>query len=280
MARDPKGGHAFRFAHPVPWYALSALIIPAALGYAFGGVRTMIGCVLFSGLFRSYLMTMATSLVNSVCHSDGRWGYRRFELDDGTTNELATTILTFGEGLHNNHHRFPRDAYLSHAWYEIDINGLIILGLGKLGLVHDIFSTQSRTPGHAWVNDETGAPVEAFSEWRHIGRMSQSAFENLTAAVTTINTPMPASIDEGTLLACLKGDISEQKWRVYVQALFDEVDVSVIHNLVLDRIVTFDELLKAIDAWQVTESENERWVREMASFEVGRSPAEGAGRTR
>ena len=50
-----------------------------------------------------------------------------------------TTIVTFGEGLHNNHHRFPRDAYLSHAWYEIDVNGLIILGLGKLGLVHDIF---------------------------------------------------------------------------------------------------------------------------------------------
>lgn len=130
------------------------------------------------------------------------------------------------------------------------------------------------------VNDEAAAPVEAFSEWHHSVEMSQSAFDNLTAAVTTINTPMPASIDEGTLLACLKGDISEQKWRVYVQALFDEVDVSVIHNLVVDRIVTFDELLKAIDAWQVTESENERWVREMASFEVGRSPAEGAGRTR
>jgi stearoyl-CoA desaturase (Delta-9 desaturase) len=56
----------------------------------------------------------------------------------------VTTILTFGEGLHNNHHRYPRDAYLSHAWYEIDINGLIILGLGKLGLVHDIFDARAR----------------------------------------------------------------------------------------------------------------------------------------
>ncbi|QOZ68956.1 acyl-CoA desaturase [Bradyrhizobium arachidis] len=129
------------------WYALSALIIPAALGYALSGVHAMIGCVLFSGLFRSYVMTMATSLVNSVCHSDGRWGYRRFDTNDGTTNELVTTILTFGEGLHNNHHRFPRDAYLSHAWYEVDINGLIILGLGKLGLVQDIFSAGSKTRG-------------------------------------------------------------------------------------------------------------------------------------
>ena len=59
------------------WYAISAVLIPGAIGYALGGVHAMIGCVLFSGLFRSYVMTMATSLVNSVCHSDGRYGYRR-----------------------------------------------------------------------------------------------------------------------------------------------------------------------------------------------------------
>jgi hypothetical protein len=111
-------------------------------------------------------------------------------------------------------------------------------------------------------------------------KMSKSSFENLTAAVTTINTPMPIRIDEGTLLACLRGEISERKWRVYVQALFDEVDVSVIHNLVLDHFVTFDDLLKAIDTWQISESDNERWIREMASFEVGGSHAESADCTR
>jgi stearoyl-CoA desaturase (delta-9 desaturase) len=128
------------------WYAMSAFFIPGAIGYAVGGLHTMIGCVLFSGVLRSYLMVLTTSLVNSVCHS-GRYGYRRFELTDGTTNELVTTILTLGEGLHNNHHRFPRDAYISHAWYEIDITGLIIRGLGKLGLVHDIFDARTRHLG-------------------------------------------------------------------------------------------------------------------------------------
>jgi hypothetical protein len=125
-----------------------------------------------------------------------------------------------------------------------------------------------------------GGPVETFDENLHIACMSKDGFEYLTSAVTTINTPMPARIDEATLLACLKGEISERKWRVFVQALFDEVDVSVIHNLVVDHIVTFDELSKAIDTWQVTESENERWVREMASFEVERSPGDGAARPR
>lgn len=142
------------------------------------------------------------------------------------------------------------------------------------------FSVRSTDPDSPNASFNTGLKLVAFSEWPHIAGMLKSAFENLTAAVTTINTPMPSRIDEGTLLACLKGEISERKWRVYVQALFDEVDVSVIHNLVVDHIVTFDQLLKAIDTWQVTESENERWIREMASFEVGRSPAEGADRTR
>lgn len=142
------------------WYALSAVIIPGAIGYAFGGVHTMVGCVLFSGLFRSYVMTMATSLVNSVCHSEGRFGYRRHDTSDGTTNELVTTLLTFGEGLHNNHHRFPRDAYLSHAWYEIDINGLIILALGKLGLARDIFVRPAYGVGSVATPDAIAGIVE------------------------------------------------------------------------------------------------------------------------
>lgn len=124
------------------WYGLSAVFIPGAIGYWFGGLYAMVGCVLFSGLLRAYVLILVSSLTGSVCHN---YGYRRYkDLDDASRNELVTTILTFGEGLHNNHHRFPRDAYISHAWYEFDLNGLIILGLGKLGLVHDIMHVSRR----------------------------------------------------------------------------------------------------------------------------------------
>jgi stearoyl-CoA desaturase (delta-9 desaturase) len=118
------------------WYFLSMVGIPAVWGYAFGGMHAMWGTILFGGFLRTYLSVMATATVNSVCH---RIGYRRFDdAQDHSTNHLLMTVLTFGEGLHNNHHRFPRDAYLSHAWYEFDLNGLIILGLEKLGLVTDV----------------------------------------------------------------------------------------------------------------------------------------------
>jgi len=119
------------------WYFLSMVGFPALWGYAFGGWHAMVGCILFAGFLRTYLSVMATATVNSVCH---KVGYRRFDdAKDESTNNLIMTALTFGEGLHNNHHRFPRDAYLSHAWYEFDLNGLIILGLEKLGLVYDVF---------------------------------------------------------------------------------------------------------------------------------------------
>jgi stearoyl-CoA desaturase (delta-9 desaturase) len=47
-------------------------------------------------------------------------------------------ILTFGEGWHNNHHRFPRNAYAGLAWYEIDVLGTLITVLEKLGLVWNV----------------------------------------------------------------------------------------------------------------------------------------------
>src|SRR5579863_230033 len=124
------------------WYAMSTILIPGTLGFAFGGLSDMIGCVLFSGFVRALLLQSTSLAVGSICHN---FGYRRFDgLPDRSTNEFLMTFITFGEGLHNNHHRFPRDAYLSHAWYEFDLNGLLILALGKLGLVHDIVDVAGR----------------------------------------------------------------------------------------------------------------------------------------
>ncbi len=134
------------------WYFLSMVGIPGAWGYAFGGTHAMWGTIFFAGFLRAYLVVMATATVNSVCH---RIGYRRFDdTKDASTNQLLMTIITFGEGLHNNHHRFPRDAYLSHAWYEFDINGLIILGMEKLGLVYDVVGVSSRFRTEGSMNAE------------------------------------------------------------------------------------------------------------------------------
>jgi stearoyl-CoA desaturase (delta-9 desaturase) len=68
---------------------MSAVFIPGAIGYAVGGFHTMMGCVLFSGLLRAYLMVLATSLVNSVCHSDVRYGYFQSNNPGGLGNRFG-----------------------------------------------------------------------------------------------------------------------------------------------------------------------------------------------
>ena len=37
----------------------------------------------------------------------GLMGYRNFDIKDKSTNHTLCNYITFGEGLHNNHHKYP-----------------------------------------------------------------------------------------------------------------------------------------------------------------------------
>lgn len=66
-----------------------------------------------------------SSMVNVVCH---KWGYRRYETEGHSTNNLFINWILLGNGLHNNHHGRPSDYRLSTpgVWYEIDFWGWMI----------------------------------------------------------------------------------------------------------------------------------------------------------
>lgn len=69
-----------------------------------------------------------TSLVTSLCHM--KWfGYRNFDTRDNSVNNRIGAILTWGEMLHNNHHRFWKATSNSTKWSEVDISGLVIEGI-------------------------------------------------------------------------------------------------------------------------------------------------------
>jgi sn-1 stearoyl-lipid 9-desaturase len=90
------------------------------------------------GLFvRTTLGLHATWMVNSVTHT---WGSRRFATRDLSTNNwLVGSLLTFGEGWHNNHHAHPVSARHGLAWYEFDLNWYGIWMLKKLGLARHVY---------------------------------------------------------------------------------------------------------------------------------------------
>ena len=51
---------------------------------------------------------------------------------------MPVAIATFGEGWHNNHHRFPGRAKIGETFREIDISWWGIWLLEKLRVVWDV----------------------------------------------------------------------------------------------------------------------------------------------
>jgi stearoyl-CoA desaturase (delta-9 desaturase) len=77
----------------------------------------------------------ATFAVNSLAHTVGS---RRFATRDDSRNNLALALLTFGEGWHNNHHRYPAGARQGFRWWELDLTYYLLRALAALGLVWEL----------------------------------------------------------------------------------------------------------------------------------------------
>jgi stearoyl-CoA desaturase (delta-9 desaturase) len=104
------------------------LQVPLAIAlYALGGWSF----VIYGVFLRAVLLWHSTWFVNSATHC---WGYRNFDADDNARNLWWVSLLTFGEGWHNNHHSFPRAAQTGWHWWEIDITWHIIQLLEWVGL--------------------------------------------------------------------------------------------------------------------------------------------------
>jgi stearoyl-CoA desaturase (delta-9 desaturase) len=117
------------------WVTLSVLI-PFAAGFAIYGTLEggLIG-LLWGGGVRIFLIHHMTFSINSLCHFVGR---RRFETPDHSRNVFWLAPISMGESWHNNHHAFPMSAFHGLRRSEVDLGGLVIRGLERLGLVWDV----------------------------------------------------------------------------------------------------------------------------------------------
>jgi stearoyl-CoA desaturase (delta-9 desaturase) len=114
----------------------AGLLLPALAGYALGGTLAAAATgLLWGGLVRVFLVHHVTWSVNSVCHF---LGTRRFDTADESTNVFWLALPSFGESWHHNHHAFPRSARHGLRWWEVDVSGLVIAGLAKLGLARNV----------------------------------------------------------------------------------------------------------------------------------------------
>jgi stearoyl-CoA desaturase (delta-9 desaturase) len=121
--------------HYFSWLLLGVLLpalAGAAINHSWNGFAQGI---LWGGLVRMFVTNQFTNGINSAAHM---WGYQRYETDDGSRNNWLLGIFTLGEGWHNNHHANWRSAIFSRAWYEIDVGGMFVLLLERLGLAHNV----------------------------------------------------------------------------------------------------------------------------------------------
>ena len=108
----------------------------AALLYAGGGWSWVI-----YGIFvRAVFLWHATWFVNSATH---RWGYRTFDANDNARNLWWVSLVTYGEGWHNNHHAHPRSAQTGWRWWEVDVTWWTIQLLRRLGLAKRVVAMTS-----------------------------------------------------------------------------------------------------------------------------------------
>ena len=128
-------GMRFISRHFLWWVGLS-LALPFALGFAIGGTLPAALLALFwGGLVRIFFVHHVTWSINSVCHF---FGQRRFVTEDQSTNVAWLALPSLGEAWHHNHHAFPRAAVQGLRWWEVDISGLVIRALEKVGLAWNV----------------------------------------------------------------------------------------------------------------------------------------------
>ena len=81
------------------------------------------------------LLYHGTFTINSLAHVFGR---RRFNTKDTSRNSFVLSLITLGEGWHNNHHRYPASERQGFYWWEIDVTHYILKVMSWARIVWDL----------------------------------------------------------------------------------------------------------------------------------------------
>lgn len=103
----------------------------------YGALWAMLGADYFcyGFVYPMVLNMIAGHLVNWYTHSNYMFNYRLHNTKDTSQNNILIGLVTWGEGFHNTHHRYPARSNFSMRWWEIDLTFALAKILEKLKLV-------------------------------------------------------------------------------------------------------------------------------------------------
>jgi len=121
-----------RFDALVPVLSIGGFYL-LGMGLAAAGFQTTPWQIVIWGFCISTIVTHhVTFTINSLAHV---FGSRPYATGDDSRNNLVLSLLTFGEGWHNNHHRYPGSVRQGFRWWQIDLSYYGLWFLSKVGLV-------------------------------------------------------------------------------------------------------------------------------------------------
>jgi fatty-acid desaturase len=151
------------------WINLGQMPLFFAVGFAVAwlagdaaAAHAGLSIMMFGVFVRTVLVWHITWAVNSVTHL---WGYRNYETDEASRNNLVVGLISNGEGWHNNHHADPRSARHGHRWFEIDNTWLTIRLLAWFGLATHVVTPNAHlaprsTGTRLTTRGTTGVPAD------------------------------------------------------------------------------------------------------------------------
>jgi stearoyl-CoA desaturase (delta-9 desaturase) len=115
--------------------AIVAFVVPAIIGFMWGGWISALGAFLIAGVARIVVLQHCTFCINSLCHYLGK---RPYSSKCSARDSWLMAIVTLGEGYHNYHHEFQYDYRNGVKPWQFDPTKWVIWTLSKLGLVRKL----------------------------------------------------------------------------------------------------------------------------------------------
>ena len=139
------------------WYLpyVVHMAIAIATGLLTGG--WLLGAAYFVGIMSHPIEGW---IVNSLGHAVGG---RNFPTPDNSRNNLVAAVLIVGEGLQNNHHRYPASARFSYRWPEVDPGYVLCRLLATTGWLAINHATLMPVATHGPEVDEPAGASESRS---------------------------------------------------------------------------------------------------------------------
>lgn len=191
LMKDP----LVRFQHK--YYSFIAgfmcFLFPTLLGLIWGDP---LGGFVLGGLLRMFLVHHSTFFINSLCHM---WGPQPYNKNNTAKDNWLVAFLTFGEGYHNFHHKFPSDYRNAIRWWQWDPSKWTIGALSYLGLAKKLKTTSPQKITLAKLQNHTSPTDSSFLQLESIKKKIDQAQKQLEQMKTQYREAKKSFVAQDTL---------------------------------------------------------------------------------